>query len=67
MCGQTASLNDAPQMLWLEKSAVQQEQVDFSTEQVTFHCLLSNGQGTRQLVCQLNKKINQDLLRAGKI
>ena len=37
-------------------------QVDFPVRQVTFHSHLPNGQGPRQVTCQLNyKKSNQRL------
>ena len=34
-------------------------QVDFSVGQVTFHAHLHDERGPRQVVCQLNKKINK--------
>ena len=37
----------------VEKSA---GQVDFLAGQVTFHCHLSDGQGPRQVLCELNEK-----------
>ena len=42
------------------------EQVEFSTEQVTFHSHLPNVQGPRQVVLQLNKKIHKLKLAQGK-
>ena len=42
------------------------EQVEFSTEQVTFHSHLPNVQRPRQVVLQLNKKIQNLKLAQGK-
>ena len=41
-------------------------QVDFPVGQVTFHCHLPNGQGPRQVICQLNCKNSNLRLAQGK-
>ena len=41
-------------------------QVDFLVGQVTFHSHLPNGQGPRQVICQLNCKKNNLRLAQGK-
>ena len=51
----------------LGKSAVQcPGEVDFPVEQVTFHSHLHNGQGPRQVICQLNRKKSNLRLTQGK-
>ena len=41
-----------------------QGQVDFPVGQVTQHSHLPEGQGPRQVVCQLNKKVGSYVLKA---
>ena len=41
-------------------------QVDFPVGQVTFHSHLPNGQGPRQVICQLNRKKSNLRLAQGK-
>ena len=41
-------------------------QVDFPIRQVTFHSHLPNGQGPRQVICQLNRKKSNLRLAQGK-
>jgi len=43
-----------------------QGQVHFATGQVTFHSHLADGQGPRQVILQLNKKISKPRLSQGK-
>ena len=41
-------------------------QVDFPVGQVTFHSHLPNGQGPRQVICQLNRKKSNQRLHPGQ-